>query len=144
MANGKQGYVVEVEDVDFEPTEAYLASMEEMIAKLSPEEIDLHNQEKLNFLTEIPKESPLNSISNYPNPFNTTTTIEFNLVKDQDISLHIYDLTGRLISVLLENETRLSGQNQVVFDGSNLTEGVYFYTIQSDGFTETKKMVLRK
>jgi len=142
LSSGEPQYYIEYKDVKFKPTEAYLAEMDEMASNLSPEEIRVNNQMQLNF--DIKSESPLNSITNYPNPFNRTTTIEFNLEKEQPVSLKVYDLTGRIIAVLLNKETRSKGQNQVLFDGSNLSEGVYFYTIESNGYQETKRMILRK
>jgi|GEM_PF-2570597 len=138
--SGKIEYIIEIEDVDFEPTKEYLASMNEMVSNLSDEELELHSQVQLDFTTK----PPVNSITNYPNPFTNTTTIEFTLEEEQTISLSVYDLRGRLIAKLLENEPKSAGQNQIAFDGSSLTEGIYFYTIESNGFKETKKMVLSK
>ena len=139
---GQPKYEIVYKDVEFEPSEAYLAEMNEMVSNLSPEEIRSHNQTQLNFA--VKPNAPLNTISNYPNPFNGTTTIEFNLEKEQSVSLKVFDLTGKTIATLLENETKSKGRNQVVFDGNNLSEGVYFYSIESNGFKETKRMILRK
>jgi len=140
--SGRIIYDIEFKDIKFEPSEEYLAEMNEMVANLAPKELREHNQKELNF--EIEPTSSVNAISNYPNPFNGTTTIEFNLEKEQNVSLKVYDLTGRTIAVLLENDLRTKGRNQVLFDGNNLSEGIYFYTIESNGYTETKRMVLRK
>ncbi len=137
---GVPEYSIQVEEVDFEPTEEYLTTMSEMVATLSPEEIKLQNREALQFNMA----APMNSITNYPNPFDHTTTIAFDLAKEQAVSIYVHDLTGRLIEVLLEKDQRPMGPNQVIFDGSNLVDGIYFYTIESEGFKETKKMVLRR
>ncbi len=140
QTSGTPKYKIEIEDVKFEPSLSYQSSMIEMVSKFSDEEIEFHNQRELQLITE----SPGYSILNYPNPFNTTTTIEFNLEKEQAVSLYVYDFTGKQIATLLENETKSIGKNQVNFDGSNLANGIYFYTILSDGFKETKKMILSK
>ena len=137
---GQQEYSIEIEDVDFEPTESYLSSMNEMVSNLSSEEIKLHHQEELLFFAQTPSRT----ISNHPNPFNTTTTIAFSLEQEQPVSLYVHDFTGRLIRVLLENERTSMGRNQIDFDGSNLANGIYFYTLESNGFKETKKMILSK
>lgn len=137
---GKPTYQIDVEDVDFEHSDEYFSSMNEMVSKFSPEEIKLRNQSEFKFNSE----PQVNSISNYPSPFSTKTVIEFDLKKEQTVSLYVYDITGRLVSVLLENETKLAGKNQVVFDGSNMREGIYLYTLKSGDFKETKKMILKK
>jgi len=84
---------------------------------------------------------------NYPNPFNPTTNIKYEIPRDANVSIKIYDLLGR--EVFNVNEYKTAGSYEVLFDGSNLASGLYFYSIkaetsQRDVFTETKKMVLIK
>lgn len=80
---------------------------------------------------------------NYPNPFNPTTNIRFAIPKSGFVSLKVYDLTGREISSLV-NEFRQAGDYSVNFNASNLTSGVYFYTLKTESFSATKKMMLIK
>jgi photosystem II stability/assembly factor-like uncharacterized protein len=78
---------------------------------------------------------------NYPNPFNPSTTIKFELPRVSHVSLTVYDILGRQVSVLV-NERREAGVHEVKFDGSNLASGVYFYRLQAGTFVETKKLLL--
>ncbi len=88
-------------------------------------------------------------LQNYPNPFNPQTTISFNLPQETIASLRVYDLSGRLVRTLLNNETAPQGLNQVVWNGRNdsgqqVPSGVFFYRLEAAGFTESKRMVLVK
>ena len=78
---------------------------------------------------------------NYPNPFNPSTTIKFELPQVSHVTLSVYDILGREVSVLV-NEKRDAGVHEVKFDGSNLASGVYFYRIQAGSFVQSKKFVL--
>ncbi|MFZ4592486.1 MAG: T9SS type A sorting domain-containing protein [Ignavibacteria bacterium] len=80
---------------------------------------------------------------NYPNPFNPTTNIKFSIVNSGDVKLIVYDIQGREVQTLV-NESLKPGTYEAAFDGSMLTSGVYFYKLVTDGFTETKRMVLIK
>ena len=80
---------------------------------------------------------------NYPNPFNPMTRIDFNIPKSGLVTVKVYDNTGREVATLL-NEDRSSGAYSVYFDGASFSSGVYFYSIKTDGFTDTKKMLLVK
>ncbi|GEM_PF-2202833 len=84
-----------------------------------------------------------NLYQNYPNPFNPLTKIKFDIPNPAFISLKVYDIEGREISVLA-GETVLPGVYEVTFDGSGLSSGVYFYRLSSKHFNETKKMILLK
>jgi hypothetical protein len=78
---------------------------------------------------------------NYPNPFNPSTTIKFELPNTSHVSLNVYDILGREVSVLV-NERKAPGSYEVKFDGSNLASGVYFYRLQTESFVDTKKLLL--
>ena len=80
---------------------------------------------------------------NYPNPFNPTTTIEFVTPIDGNVTLQVFDLSGREVDVLI-NEYRTEGSYKVSFSGENHSSGVYFYKLTVDNFTDTKKMLLIK
>jgi photosystem II stability/assembly factor-like uncharacterized protein len=91
--------------------------------------------------TELPTKSSLDL--NYPNPFNPSTTIRYELPKASIVRLSVYDILGREVSVLM-NERREAGVHEVKFDGSNLSSGVYFYTLEEGSFVQTKKMMILK
>lgn len=80
---------------------------------------------------------------NYPNPFNPSTLISFSLRKAGQTSLRVYDVLGKEVSVLFNGDLT-AGEHSIVFNGENLTSGVYFYQIQSGDFVATKKMMLIK
>jgi hypothetical protein len=79
----------------------------------------------------------------YPNPFNPTTSISFEVSKTANVVLNIYDLTGKLVQTLF-NGVREPGKYEIQFNAEKLSSGMYFYRIESDGFTETKKLMLLK
>jgi hypothetical protein len=78
---------------------------------------------------------------NYPNPFNPSTTIRFELAKTSHVSLSVYDMLGRQVSVLV-NDRKEAGYHEVKFDGNGLSSGVYFYRLTAGTFVETKKLLL--
>ena len=81
---------------------------------------------------------------NYPNPFNPNTTIKFNIKITSDVSLKVYDLSGKLIDGIFYKNVH-PGEYEYEFDGTELTSGVYFYRLSADGnVVDTKKMVLVK
>lgn len=90
---------------------------------------------------EVPRGFSLTQ--NYPNPFNPATNIEFAIPKSSFVKLAIYDILGREVEKLV-NEDLNAGTFNVDFNASNLTSGVYFYRIITGDFTETKKMILTK
>jgi hypothetical protein len=79
---------------------------------------------------------------NYPNPFNPATMIKYRIPTDGQVSLKIYDILGR--EVYSMNEFMTAGEHEFIFDGSNLASGLYYYRIESNGFVESKKMLLLK
>ena len=80
---------------------------------------------------------------NYPNPFNPTTTISYSVKEYDNVSLVVYDVLGRVVARLLD-EPKNVGRYSVEFDASNLSSGIYFYTINSGSFSATKKLMLLK
>jgi hypothetical protein len=90
---------------------------------------------------ELPMHFSLNQ--NYPNPFNPNTIIKFELPKASQVSLTVYDMLGRKVSVLV-NEKREAGVHEVKFEGSNLASGVYFYRLSAVDFVSTKRMLVLK
>jgi hypothetical protein len=91
--------------------------------------------------SDIPEKYSLSQ--NYPNPFNPTTKIIFRLPDNAMTKLMIFDLLGREVKILINSEL-IAGYHEVEFNAGNLPSGIYFYRIQADGFTQTKKMILMK
>ncbi|MEW6701374.1 MAG: T9SS type A sorting domain-containing protein, partial [Bacteroidota bacterium] len=96
---------------------------------------------------ELPTEY---SISNYPNPFNPSTTINYQLPQDGMVTIKVYDMLGCEVATLV-NENKPAGYYKVNFDASKLTSGVYIYTIrataqagQANNYVQSKKMLLMK
>ncbi|HJY63264.1 MAG TPA: YCF48-related protein [Ignavibacteria bacterium] len=90
---------------------------------------------------ETPKSFYLSQ--NFPNPFNPATTIKFGLTKLQTVSLTIYDITGRSVEQLI-NSNLNSGTHEIKWDASKYSSGIYFYTLRTNDFSETKRMMLVK
>lgn len=81
---------------------------------------------------------------NFPNPFNPVTTIKFSIPVSSNVTLKVFDATGREVRSLINNEVVNAGTNEVSFNATNLPSGIYFYTIQANDFIESKKMILIK
>ncbi|MDL1892176.1 T9SS type A sorting domain-containing protein [Sphingobacteriales bacterium CHB3] len=84
-----------------------------------------------------------NLMQNYPNPFNPTTTIEFQIAEGGFVSLKIFDVLGREVSILV-NEHLKPGTYKTEFNADGLAGGMYFYRLESGGFTRTRKLILQK
>ncbi len=80
---------------------------------------------------------------NYPNPFNPSTTIQYSLAKQSQVSLKVYDVIGNEVTTLID-ETQNAGTYRLNFNAANLASGIYFYQLNTDSFTDTKKLVLLK
>jgi hypothetical protein len=89
----------------------------------------------------IPSEFKL--YQNYPNPFNPVTNIKFDIPKDTDVKIAVYDMLGREVQVIAD-EFKEVGSYEVSFDASALSSGTYFYKINAGMFTNIKKMVVLK
>ena len=80
---------------------------------------------------------------NYPNPFSSATGIRFRIAQTCNVKLSVYDMMGVEVQVL-ENKILKPGTYETSFDGSSLTNGFYFYKISAGGYSETRKMMLKK
>ncbi|MBN1632612.1 MAG: T9SS type A sorting domain-containing protein [Ignavibacteria bacterium] len=80
---------------------------------------------------------------NYPNPFNPETKISYKIPEIGFVSLKIFDIRGREIKTLVE-ENQSAGEYELNFNAGDLPSGTYFYRIQTNEFTDTKKMVLAR
>lgn len=89
----------------------------------------------------IPKQFRLEQ--NYPNPFNPSTTIQFAIPVSSPVSIKLYDVLGRQVVVLLDEEMQ-PGVYKLSFEAGELASGVYFYRIQASEFTQTRKLMLLK
>lgn len=90
---------------------------------------------------QIPTEYSLSQ--NYPNPFNPSTAIRFSILTSEFVTLKVFDVLGKEVATLV-NEEKPAGIYEVNFNASQLTSGVYLYTINAGSFIETKKLTLIK
>ncbi len=81
--------------------------------------------------------------SNFPNPFNPSTTIRYEIPKNGFVSLKVYNSLGKEVTSLV-NENQNTGVYEYVFEAANLSSGIYYYTLTAGDFKETRKMVLLK
>ncbi len=91
--------------------------------------------------TEVPGTYALKQ--NFPNPFNPSTKINFDIPKSSFVTLKVYDVTGRVVANLL-NQNVAAGKFEYEWNANNMPSGVYFYTLRAGDFTQTRKMVLVK
>lgn len=92
---------------------------------------------------EVPMVASLSQ--NYPNPFNPTTNLSFELPNQEQVTINVYDITGRVVATLVRNENMSAGRHTVSFDASRLASGVYLYSMQlGSGQQFTRKMTLIK
>ncbi len=104
-------------------------------------EPELNKESSLSQAIDLPTEYSL--YSNYPNPFNPTTTIKFDLPNDGLVQMKVYDILGNEVATIV-NENRVAGRYEVSFNASSLASGVYIYKIQAGDFISSKKMILLK
>ncbi len=90
---------------------------------------------------EVPSQFALEQ--NYPNPFNPTTQITFALPEASDVSIRVFDATGRLVGTVVENYMP-AGNHSATIDAGSLPSGVYFYEMKAGDYSATKSMVLTK
>ena len=91
--------------------------------------------------TEVPTTATLEQ--NFPNPFNPTTNIRFNLPAASNVQLNVYDILGRQVATLV-NGVRAAGAHEVTFDATQLSSGIYIYTLEGVGFSLARKLTLVK
>lgn len=90
---------------------------------------------------ELPTEYQL--YQNYPNPFNPVTTIKYDIPKKAFVTIKVYDITGREVGELV-NQEQEQGRYEISWSADKLASGIYFYTIRTQDFSDTKRMVLIK
>jgi hypothetical protein len=99
-------------------------------------------------LTEINDEreklASFNLKQNYPNPFNPVTVIRYDIPNNSLVEVSVFDILGRQITTLVNNEAKNPGTYEVRFDGSGLASGIYFYQLRAGAYVQTRKMNLMR
>jgi hypothetical protein len=114
------------------------------IAKIFYERNFNYYDDDVSFIPSAPQVSETFKLSqNYPNPFNPATTIKFQVPENTFASLRIYDVSGKEITTIL-NENILRGEYEYQWNASGLPSGIYFYKLQTEKFSQTRKMILVK
>jgi len=90
----------------------------------------------------LPRETRL--LSNYPNPFNPSTIIRYELSEPANVNLTVYDVIGRKVAVLVNNRQTAAGRHEIRFDAGGLASGLYLYRLQTDNFVQARQMMLIK
>ena len=90
---------------------------------------------------EVPSAFSLSQ--NYPNPFNPVTNIKFDIPKSGNVKLNVYDMSGKVVQEIV-NTALNAGAYSILLNAVNLSSGTYFYRLESEGFTDTKKLILIK
>ncbi len=143
-----------------EITDAHFGNRLEKGADLILRNVD--SEQDIFHMIEVTRESGSTSIEdigddyitftlyqNYPNPFNPTTTIEFDLPKDEIVTLKVYALDGREVKTLIEKKLYRAGRHRISWDGTSnagnkVGSGVYVYRIEAGKFKASKKMIFLK
>jgi uncharacterized protein YdaL len=134
------------EEAGFEPLTTYSWSVQSVRGAISSawseawefETADVTSSENL---SDIPKSFELRQ--NYPNPFNPVTQIQYALPEAIEVTLEVYDVLGRRLSVLV-NEQQQAGWHEISFDASRYSSGIYIYRISAGDFRQTRQMMLIK
>ena len=92
-------------------------------------------------VNNIPSEYVLEQ--NFPNPFNPSTTIKYSIPENSFVTLSVFNSLGEKVAVLV-SEMKEAGFYETKLDASNLSSGIYFYTLSTDNYFSTKKMILLK
>jgi len=92
--------------------------------------------------SELPHKTQL--LSNYPNPFNPSTVIRYELANSSNVTLTVFDVIGRKVAVLINNEQISAGNHEVRFNAAGLASGLYLYRLQADNFVQSRQMMLIK
>ena len=95
--------------------------------------------------TAVEEEAPVafSVAQNTPNPFNPTTTINFTLVREGQVSIDVFNVAGQKVATLA-NDVMTAGSHSVSWDANGIAAGVYFYTVKSGDYSKTMKMTLLK
>jgi hypothetical protein len=94
------------------------------------------------FIVEVPASLTLEG--NYPNPFNPSTQIRFALPEEMEVSVQVFDMTGRLVATILEGQSLSAGSHELSFDATSLSSGMYVYKVQAGSDVKVGRMMLLK
>jgi hypothetical protein len=119
----------------------YIPGTSQSASSITPNRFIIGNLVGVESKNTIPEEYRL--YQNYPNPFNPETKIKYQLPKSSAVILQIFDVQGREVFTL-KNENQQPGIYEIVFDGSSFSSGVYFYRMTAGEYNQTKKMILLK
>lgn len=103
-----------------------------------------YNYHSLENIIEISSPGKFGLNQNYPNPFNPKTKIDFQIAGDEKVTLKIYDVTGKEVITLINNEFRKANFYTQDFNANNLASGIYFYKLTAGKYSQIKKMILVK
>jgi CHRD domain/Secretion system C-terminal sorting domain len=108
-------------------------------------QIDYDGSFEYSDVVDVEINSPIEFVlrQNFPNPFNPSTTITYQIPELSKVTLNVYDIIGNEIATLV-NEEKQSGTYSVEFDATKLSSGIYLYRLQADNFIATKKLILLK
>jgi hypothetical protein len=108
-------------------------------------QIDLDGKYEYSDVVNVTLAAPANFAieQNFPNPFNPTTSIQYQVSGTSNVTIKVYDVLGKDVATLV-NETKTPGKYEVKFDGSTLSSGIYFYKLTAGDFIQTKKLILMK
>jgi hypothetical protein len=118
-------------------TGSYQYRLKQMDYNGNYEYFSLHNN------VNISKPAVYSISQNYPNPSNPKSKIDFEIPEESKVTIKLYNLLGQEVSTIL-NEQKEAGYYSIEFDGSNISSGVYFYRIDTNGFSKVNKMIILK
>ncbi len=116
----------------------YIPSSDSLLVNPDPNNVSISNEE------EMDEAQTFTLFQNYPNPFNPTTNISFQLPSATEVTVKVYDVTGREVATLLANQKLAGGTHSLNYDASNLSSGIYLYKISAGKFSQVRKMTLIK
>lgn len=116
----------------------YIASSDTLLENPDPQDIAISIEE------ELDKARTFALFQNYPNLFNPTTNISFQLPNTAEVTVKVYDITGREVATLLTNQKYIAGEHAISYDASNLSSRIYRYKISAGKHTQVRKMTLIK
>ena len=119
--------------------ENWAASIEHGTPGIANNDVIVSNEEEQ--ISTLPNSISMNQ--NYPNPFNPSTTISYAINKSGQVTLKVYDITGRVVSVLV-NENKSQGRYNIIWNATALSSGIYFYRLEAFGESITKRLSLIK
>lgn len=136
LANWPEEMKLKLSDVSVIDNSGKIQALENAIVK-TMNSVSVDEQ-----FSELPQKTQL--IGNYPNPFNPSTIIRYELANRSDVTLTVFDVIGRKVAVLINNQQVAAGTHEVRFDAAGLASGLYLYRLQADQFVQSRQMMLIK